>query len=230
MLKYLICTALLFPTVIQADVTDRLMETYKKQCDRIDADAAKKKQMLARSLVVKLQTQLRLETRKGNLDGALKIKKIIESLDASTSSLSYKAGVRCEKYLGKWSKMPDFSKLTPAKTEVRSLVELTSDEATKKTSFALVFNGYIKIPSDGIYTIKLGSDDGSILYVDGKKVIDSNRPQGMTYKTVQIKLSRGYHKFRVEYFNYVLIGKLALKVTGSGGPLKLRDILFYKKK
>ena len=86
MVKSLICGAPFVPIVLQAEVADRLMETYRKQCERIDADAAKKKQMLACSLVTKLQAQMYRETRKGNLDGAFKIKKIITELEQTTSS------------------------------------------------------------------------------------------------------------------------------------------------
>ena len=86
MLKSLICTALLVPIVLQAEVADRLVETYRKQCERIDADAAKKKQMLACSLVTKLKALMHSETRKGNLDGALKIKKTIAELEENASS------------------------------------------------------------------------------------------------------------------------------------------------
>lgn len=39
--------------------------------------------------------------------------------------------------------------------------------------FALEWTGFIRIPESGTYTFALGSDDGSVLWIAGMKVVDN---------------------------------------------------------
>jgi hypothetical protein len=64
----------------------------------------------------------------------------------------------------------------------------------------MVFSGYIKVSEDGIYKFYTRSDDGSALYIDGKKVVDNDGEHGPTEKSGEIPLAKGLHEFRVEYF------------------------------
>ncbi|MBI2687612.1 MAG: beta-glucosidase [Acidobacteria bacterium] len=66
--------------------------------------------------------------------------------------------------------------------------------------FAIDYNARIWIEREGVYKFGLLSDDGSILWIDGKKVIDNDgihiplRIDGSAW------LSRGVHTIRVAYF------------------------------
>lgn len=75
----------------------------------------------------------------------------------------------------------------------------------------LVYEGYIEVPADGIYTFALTSNDGSMLYVDGQMLIDNDGPHGDTKLTAQRALAKGWHKIRVEYFDMNNGGMLSLQ-------------------
>lgn len=67
-------------------------------------------------------------------------------------------------------------------------------------NFAIVATGYVKIDTTGTYTFHIWSDDGSKLYIEDKEVIDNDGPHGAEYGEVSIAMSKGYYKFRLEYF------------------------------
>lgn len=75
----------------------------------------------------------------------------------------------------------------------------------------LVYEGYIEVPTDGIYTFALTSNDGSMLYVDGQMLINNDGPHGDTKLTAQRALAKGWHKIRVEYFDMNNGGMLSLQ-------------------
>lgn len=80
----------------------------------------------------------------------------------------------------------------------------------------LVYEGYIDIPADGIYTFALTSNDGSMLYVDGQMLIDNDGPHGDTKLTAQRAMAKGWHKIRVEYFDLNNGGMLSLQWAAPG--------------
>ncbi|MBT4034547.1 MAG: hypothetical protein HOB84_10415 [Candidatus Marinimicrobia bacterium] len=65
---------------------------------------------------------------------------------------------------------------------------------------AYSFTGYIHIQEAEVYTFYSESDDGSLLYIDDHLVVDHNGFHAMTEKSGQIALSKGYHKFKLLYF------------------------------
>ncbi|WP_298064238.1 family 20 glycosylhydrolase, partial [uncultured Rikenella sp.] len=75
----------------------------------------------------------------------------------------------------------------------------------------LIYEGYIEVPQDGIYTFSLMSNDGSRLYVDGGLLIDNDGPHGDVRLTAQRALATGWHKVRVEYFDMNNGGMLSLQ-------------------
>ncbi|HXH60643.1 MAG TPA: alpha-L-fucosidase [Fimbriimonadaceae bacterium] len=82
--------------------------------------------------------------------------------------------------------------------------------------FGFSFNGVFTAQKDGIYTFFLTSDDGSRLYIDGKRVIDNDGLHGMETKDGVAPLQQGYHQIRVEYFNATGGMGLKLEMQGPG--------------
>ena len=66
--------------------------------------------------------------------------------------------------------------------------------------FAIDYNGKFWIDTPGTYRFLLTSDDGSKLYIDGRKVIDNDGTHPAQTEEGQIKLSGGSHRIRVSYF------------------------------
>ena len=107
-------------------------------------------------------------------------------------------GLTAEYFEGEWKLLPDFNSLHPLKKEVVKAVDLSP--AKRSNGYALRFRGYIKVPENGIYTFFTKSDDGSALYVSGKKVVDNDGMHAAGEKSGTIPLKEGLHSFRVEYF------------------------------
>ncbi len=68
-------------------------------------------------------------------------------------------------------------------------------------NIGLVFNGYIDIPSDGIYAFYTYSDDGSEIRVDDILVVDNDGLHSREERTGSIALRKGLHKFSLRYFD-----------------------------
>lgn len=64
-----------------------------------------------------------------------------------------------------------------------------------------LYQGFVKIDQPGWYTFATSSDDGSILYVDGKQVVDNDGNHGMAEKTGDVELTPGLHRIYIQYYN-----------------------------
>lgn len=118
-------------------------------------------------------------------------------------------GLHYAMYEGSWSRLPDFNALRPAaEGTVRNF---SVAQWGSKTSFGVVFTGYITIPADGVYRFSLASDDGSQLLIGDKAVVMHDGIHGSDTRTGKISLQAGKHPIRVEYFNGD--GGLGLSVT-----------------
>lgn len=73
-------------------------------------------------------------------------------------------GLVYQYYEGYWNLLPDFKTLTAVKTGSSANVDLGVRTAGRNDNFALLWEGYIDIPTPGNYTFETRSDDGSKLY------------------------------------------------------------------
>lgn len=80
-------------------------------------------------------------------------------------------------------------------------IETVSIPAEVKGNIGLVIKGYIQIPEDGIYTLALNSDDGSMLTIDGKLAIENDGPHSPREIISQKALRKGLHPIEVRYFD-----------------------------
>jgi hexosaminidase len=65
--------------------------------------------------------------------------------------------------------------------------------------FGLVFEGYIKIEKDGIYQFITSSDDGDVILIDDKLVVDNGGSHGERERANYIALKAGFHKITHKY-------------------------------
>lgn len=75
----------------------------------------------------------------------------------------------------------------------------TSMKNTYKTMYMVRCQGQVVITESDYHQFDLTSDDASVLYIDGAKVIDNDNAHGTTLKTASKFLRRGVHSFRVDY-------------------------------
>lgn len=108
------------------------------------------------------------------------------------------AGLKSSTYEGLWERLPDFKSMKPVEQTVAKTISL--DVTERREHVGLVFEGYVRLPHDGLYLFGLTSDDGSRLIIDGKTVVDLDGPHPAIEHGAQLSLRKGLHKLRVEFF------------------------------
>jgi hypothetical protein len=124
------------------------------------------------------------------------------------------AGLICRAYEGNWEKLPDFSKEKPKQTVVVPKISLAA--RTAGDSFGLQFEGYIKVPVDGVYVFYTRSDDGSNLFIGDTKVVDNDGVHGAQERKGWIALKAGFHPIRINYWDAVWDQSLEVQYEGPG--------------
>lgn len=112
------------------------------------------------------------------------------------------AGLDYAYYEGEWAIVPDFAALTATKTGTVATFDLSVRE--QDNNFAVLFTGYINIPTTGKYTFVTGSDDGSKLYIGGRDeqylVVDNDGLHGLQEREGTVHLTEGLHPIKVAFF------------------------------
>jgi hypothetical protein len=127
-----------------------------------------------------------------------------------------------------WQKLPNFSSLHPKGIAVLPSCDLAFAE--RDENIGLTFEGYITVPTDGIYTFYSNSDDGSRLYVDSVEVVNNDFNHPMSELSGKIALEAGTYKFKLLY--YQGRGGKGLEVSIKGPDVDKQQIppemFFYK--
>jgi len=126
-------------------------------------------------------------------------------------------GILARDYSGTWSKLPDFDKLVSIGENQTS--EIGLGPLARREYVGRSLRGYLSVPADGIYTIELGSDDGSRLWIGGEVAIDHDGLHGFTTKRTTAALAKGYHAIRIDWFNQTGGAELRLRWARVGENL-----------
>jgi hypothetical protein len=105
-------------------------------------------------------------------------------------------------------KLPNLSKLKPVgsiytpalNVPYRSFDEGFPGVTDRFEWFAIDYRGRFWVTQLGTYWFSLESDDGSILYIDDKRVIRNDGQHPVEEKEAKVKLKPGPHRIRVSYF------------------------------
>lgn len=151
----------------------------------------------------------------------LKVRKFNDAGHGSaTSTQSYKpvpagTGLRYRLYKGTWTKLPDFSKLTPAFESVASDLNVEKRQQWPD-NWGMVLEGDFNIDQAGEYTFFLKSDDGSKLYIDDQLVVDNDGDHSVLELKGAKELTAGRHKLRIDFFEAASEAILELQIQGPG--------------
>ena len=99
--------------------------------------------------------------------------------------------------------MPAASKLKNARYVgvMSNFGNINGGDFTKlEDNFALVASGVLRIENPGTYAFRTWSDDGSLLSIGGKQIIDNDGLHGTGYKEATVELAQGAYPFVLEYF------------------------------
>lgn len=88
--------------------------------------------------------------------------------------------------------------------------------------FAIDYSGRFWITRPGAYRFELTSDDGSMLFIDDKLIIDNGGLHAPITMTGQLQLEGGLHTIRVPYVQGIKFHvALVLKVAGPGENFRI---------
>ena len=109
-----------------------------------------------------------------------------------------KQGINYEYYEESFKSLPSFTGLIPKSSA--SVDNFVLPKIVRGENFALKYSGYIKIPKDGLYTFYTTSDDGTVILIDGKLVVNNDGQHAMEEESGNIMLNSGYHKIELLFF------------------------------
>jgi hypothetical protein len=106
------------------------------------------------------------------------------------------------------SALPDFSSLTPMGSIYTKVLDVPQRSFTSGFPgvtdrfewFAIRYTGSFQVDREGDYAFRLVSDDGSRLFIDGKKIIDNDGAHAPQSVSGSVYLSKGTHQIEVDYF------------------------------
>ncbi|HVT11310.1 MAG TPA: PA14 domain-containing protein [Fimbriimonadaceae bacterium] len=154
-------------------------------------------------------------TPDGKVSEPLYAKVTKATLQPAITGLNAQPGLEYSYYEGEIDKMPNFGVLTPTRQGTTMTGNL-DDISHRPEKFALRIEGYIVAPKDGIYTFWTGSDDGSVLWIGGTKVVDNDGPHAYKEEKGQVALKAGIHPIRIEYYDSGGANYLRLFWQGPG--------------
>jgi alpha-L-arabinofuranosidase len=120
-----------------------------------------------------------------------------------------KPGLTCNTFLGTWTRIPDFTSLSPISSGIEK--NFVYPAGMPDSNFGLEYSGYFDVKADGLYDFFLTSDDGAKLVLDGEDVIIHDGLHGMTERQGTLFLAKGLHAIGLSFFQ-----------AGGGSGLKLQ--------
>jgi predicted alpha-1,2-mannosidase len=106
-------------------------------------------------------------------------------------------GVRYKYFEGTFSKVADMSNKKTVKDG--GMDNFSLEAAEQEDHFGFTYECFIQVPVDGLYEFYTISDDGSVLWVDGIKVVDNDGSHAAVKATGLVGLKKGVHKLNVHY-------------------------------
>ena len=138
-----------------------------------------------------------------------------ESGLAVAEYLSVDNGVTYRYFEGDWQALPDFQQTPVVKEGTVQNFDITA-VPKRDDYYAIQFVAELEVEAAGTYTFELMSDDGSQLWVNGRTLVDMNRPGGATTDSGEIELSAGRHRIEVGYFETYGDNVMGFRYQGPG--------------
>jgi len=129
-----------------------------------------------------------------------------------TPGAKLRPGLRMAYYEGEFPGARAVATITPTRVATADAIALPGFR--RPETFGLLFTGYLRVPRSGLYTLSLSSDDGSVLEIGGRVVVDNDGWHADAERTGMIALEAGIHPLTVRY------------VQGSGGAALSGTIAF----
>jgi hexosaminidase len=115
-----------------------------------------------------------------------------------TNATGLAAGLSYAFSTGRADSVAGVSRLAVTSRGTVPAVQLRGDEPGDR--WGVTLEGWLRVPSDGIWEFELTSDDGSALWIGDQKVVDHDGYHAAEAKTGMIPLRAGLHRIRVIMF------------------------------
>lgn len=126
-----------------------------------------------------------------------------------------KPGLKFSYYEGAWNMLPNYSTLSAKKSGVSTMINLGGIEP-RTEGWGVWFQGYIEVATEGLYYFHLSSDDGAILNIGGKEIINNDGSHSEKTQSSKVALTKGKHPISVAYFQDTDSYNLRLEYEGPG--------------
>lgn len=111
-----------------------------------------------------------------------------------------KPGIAYDFFHGEYKVLPSFDELTVHRQGVAASLDLDAIRGDREEEFAIVAEGFLKIPWDGLYRITITSDDGSRVHWHDQMLIDHDGNHPPMAASRMVRANAGLHPIKIEYF------------------------------
>jgi S1-C subfamily serine protease len=136
------------------------------------------------------------------------------------------AGLRYRVYPGRFTRCPDVSKLKPIAEGTTPQPRLDQLPGVPADDYALVFEGFLDVPDSGVWTVAIGSDDGSRVFVDGELLANNDGPHPPQWASGRQRWQKGLHPVRIEFFEATGGEELQFVLSRDGSDERLEPKFF----
>jgi hexosaminidase len=126
-------------------------------------------------------------------------------------------GLKYELFSGEFTSL---DQLTEA-ARIDTATALSFNTSTFKKNikgFGVIYNGFIRIDTDGNYGFSTVSANGSVLLIDNQPVVDNDGKHTVYDQGGSVPLLKGYHHITIKYFDSGNAGSLKVFMTIPGKP------------
>lgn len=106
------------------------------------------------------------------------------------------------------------------------------DMGERKQNIYMEFKGYIQIDQTDNYVFRIISDDGGLVYINGRQVIDNGGNHGAMAKDAELYLEKGLHEIEIDYHQGAGGGMVSFQWVQHGEEdfsIVPNEVLFHKK-
>ena len=125
-------------------------------------------------------------------------------------------GVRFTRYEGNFMSTEEMLRKGKV-VEQGTMEEIAIDTRPEADHFGYVFEGWLEAFEEGLYQFRITSDDGTVLLVDGKRVLELDGSHSPETGFCYLLLEKGFHRLELRYFEDCEGQVLSTWVTGPDG-------------
>ena len=135
-------------------------------------------------------------------------------------------GLQCSWFTGSFKNTAGMQQRKP--DGVTTVTAITVPKAAESASFGLQYKGYIEVPEAGTYTFYLTCDDGGILNIANRLVVDNDGLHAPLERNGQVVLQKGLHPFALNFIEGGGGYTLALQYSKDGSAPKEVPASWFK--